>query len=293
MADLAGAGPDLPEAAARRLVSSAFSSSLAVTDFAAALHMGMRPLAMVQGFAVMGWNRGLYAGAGLRGYGYGYDPVAQYPCPHGWGVHGPGEIVTGITYEAAGLAQVWAEGLERSLARLVEEAAAVGAHGVIGVQDRTRPLIGEGVLEFHLLGTAVTLDEPPPPGAIWTTYLAGAKLAKLLEAGYAPVAVTGAYCELVVQAGCTTEILERGGYDPGGVVRPGSEIVQLSDAATLVRQRVRDRVRATLGECSLHGAELQIDEHRPVLRAVLRGTRIRRVGDAQPLPAPLPTVGMS
>ncbi|HET9691727.1 MAG TPA: hypothetical protein VFP61_11275 [Acidimicrobiales bacterium] len=279
---------DLPEAAGRRLAAAGWSAALSVSDFAACLQMGMRPAGIVQGFCVMGWQRGLYTYGG-----YGYRQLDYYPCPHGWGVHDPNEQVNGANWEAAALADVWAAGYNAAHSRMLEEAAARGAHGVIGVIDATKSLIDEHVREFHLVGTAVVLEGAGPAGPPWSTYLAGAKLVKLFEAGLVPVSVAGAYCQVHVLASCATEILEHGRWDATGVVRRGGEVVQLSDAATQARRLVRERLRATLGDCSLHGADLQVAGRGSTHTAVLRGTKVRRVHDVDPLPAPVPTVRLS
>src|SRR5271170_11357 len=81
---------DIPEAALRRLQSSAFSSGLSVPDFAACLDIGLQPVALVQGFCVMQWgwygpgsgySRGLSPYAGPQSAG-GYSET--YRCPHGF-----------------------------------------------------------------------------------------------------------------------------------------------------------------------------------------------------------------
>src|SRR5580693_10413549 len=78
-ADAAGTpgGPrgDLPEAAVRRLESTAFSSGLTVPDFAACLDLGLRPIALVQGFCVMQWG---WYGPG-SGYMRGMTPYVGGP----------------------------------------------------------------------------------------------------------------------------------------------------------------------------------------------------------------------
>ena len=279
---------DLPEAAGRRLAASGFSSSLSVSDFAATVQMGMTPVGVVQGFCVMGWQRGLYSYGG-----YGYHQLGYYPCPHGWGYHDANENPNGANWEAAAFADVWAAGYNSAHERMLEEAAAVGAHGVVGVVDATHSLIDAHVREFHLLGTAVVVEGAVRPERPWSTYLAGARLAKLFEAGMVPVSVAGAYCQVHVAPSCATEILERGGWDPTGTVRRGSEVVQLSDAATQARQLVRERLRSTLGDCALHGATLLVEGRGTTHTAVLLGTKVRQVRQADPLPAPLPTVQLS
>src|SRR5580658_10774276 len=84
-----GPSGDLPEAAVRRLDSSAFSSGLTVPDFAACLDLGLEPVALVQGFCVMRWG---WYGAG-SGYMRGASPWSAgardsgaysevWQCPH-------------------------------------------------------------------------------------------------------------------------------------------------------------------------------------------------------------------
>lgn len=290
---------DLPEAAARRLASSAWSSGLSVTDFAACQHMGLRPVGLVQGFCVMGWNPSLYypAAGGYWSANYRWaNSLSTYPCPHGV-VYSNEHPYAGFNIEGVGLEQVWADGYDTTLHRMLEEAEALGAHGVIGVMDATKSLIGPNVREFHLLGTAVVVEGSPHPKKIWSTYLAGVRLSKLLEAGMQPESIVGAFAAVTVFPSCVTEIQEGGGYDPYGRVVAAGEISQLSDAETAVRRLVRDHIKSTLGDGSLHGADLQVHEGggggHTMFSAILRGTRVRKVRDVEPLPAPIPTVRLS
>ena len=85
----------------------------------------------------------------------------------------------------------WASGFTTAYERMIDEATSAGAHGVVGVVDTSAPLADLGVVEFQVQGTAVRVVDgaPPADGRPWTTYLAGQRLAKLVEAGYAPVSV--------------------------------------------------------------------------------------------------------
>lgn len=293
--------PDLPEAAGRRLAARSWSSSLSVADLAALGPLRLRPVGLVQGFCVMSWNRGT-GGAGALGGWYAGGPVQTYQCPHPWGTHEAGEDPNGYTWDLEVLSRAWGDGYGSALRRMLEEADALGAEGVVAVTDSSRPLLGEGVQEFHLLGTAVVHEGTDgglpaaraarvagrPP---WSTFLAGAKLAKLFEAGLAPVSVVGALCELALRPGCATDMQERGTWDSWRRVDPAGEVVQLSDAHTEVRRRVREQVRRTLEPgWSLHGADLRVGEGHHRVTAVLRGTAVRQVHDAEPLPAPVPVV---
>src|SRR5579884_180214 len=107
----AGTG-DVPEVAGRRFQSSAFTSGLTVPDFAACLHMGLRPVAFVQGFCVMQWS---WYGAGspyLRGnspyLGGGRQYAESYNCPHG--MVSADHRSWGQNYEQTWVEDAWAQG---------------------------------------------------------------------------------------------------------------------------------------------------------------------------------------
>jgi uncharacterized protein YbjQ (UPF0145 family) len=288
---------DLPEAAGRRLQSKAFSSGLSVQEFAACQHMGMRPVGLVQGFCVMGWR--WYYGQRAGGYGGYYgsgNTLSTYNCPHPI-IHDAEHRSMGWNSECTDMQDAWGAGYNAAYQRLIEEAKEVGAHGIIGITDATKSLIDSSVREFHLYGTAVVLDDAPAPEGIWSTYLAGQKLAKLFEAGLLPVSVIASLAAVSVQPVCVTEYLESGRQDPYGMINYGGEITQLSDAHTEARRLARDHLKARLGGDSLHGAEMDVTEQHgygvEVIAAELRGTRVRRFRDAEPLPAPMPTVRLT
>jgi Putative heavy-metal-binding len=290
---------DLPPEAAGRLEQATFSSGLSVPDFAACLHMGMRPVGLVQGYCVMRWS---WYGAGSpysttaywTGRGQG-STLSSYRCPHGY-FYGSGEHRSwGANVEQPWVVSSWMQGYRSAFTRMREEAAEAGAHGVIGVIDRSSHLIDGGIREFHIYGTAVVIEGADPPEQIWTSYLAGQRLAKLIEAGFFPVSVVASMASVRVWAVCSTEILLRGGYDQWGTVRPTDEIVQVADAEMQARRLARNQLRADLGSDSLHGARLEVGWHEISegdfeRNCTLRGTRVRRFKDADPLPIPVPTV---
>jgi hypothetical protein len=299
----AGGGPagDLPEAADRRLTSGAFSSGLTVPDFAACLHMGLRPVGLVQGFCVMQWGwtgqgsimRGTspYSTAGRSG---SYSEV--FRCPHGY--VSAEHRSFGQNFDQPWVEQAWAQGFGSAYGRLMEEAGEAGAHGVIGVVDTNRHLADLNVTEFHILGTAVVVEgwDPPPGTPIWTTSLAGQRLGKLLEAGLMPVSVVAAMSSVRVWASCMTEYLMSGQAVTWGQATGTDEVVQISKAHMEVRRLARDQVRGMLGGDSLHGARLDVFERGgedQVIEAVLRGTRVRRFKDVDPIPVPKPTVSLA
>ncbi|HLM96148.1 MAG TPA: hypothetical protein VK283_07515 [Acidimicrobiales bacterium] len=306
----AGADGDLPEAAGRRLGGGSFSSGLTVPDFAACLQMGLRPVGLVQGFCVMQWG---WYGAGspyLRGmtpYSFGGSAPRgvyseSYRCPHGGFAYSNEHRIWGQNYQQPWVESAWGQGFGSAYTRLVEEAQEVGAHGVIGVVDSTRHLADMNVTEFHILGTAVVVEGggPPPGGTPWTTYLAGQRLAKLVEAGYMPVSVVAALASVRVWAYCVTEILMEGTLTAwgGSGYMPVAEVEQLSRAHMAARSLAREHVRGQLGNDNLQGAQIVANTQRlsqgdEVIECTLRGTRVRRFKDFDPLPAPRPTVRLS
>lgn len=291
---------DLPEAAERRLAGGPFSSGLSVADFSACLSMGLEPLGLVQGFCAMQW--GAYGGGILAGAmnqptvaAGGYAEV--YQCPHGFvsGEH----RAWGQNYEQTWVESAWATGFSSALARMVEEATALGAHGVVGVVDSETPLVEAGIAEFHLRGTAVRVEgAPAATGEPWTTFLAGQRLAKVFEAGYAPLGAVATVSSVRVWANCVTEYALEG---TGGVFGGGGtigEVDQVVRAHGVARELARARVRAQLHGDALHGAHLLATsrEHGPgdlEIQVRLAGNRVRRVAPFSPLPVPQLTVALS
>jgi len=290
---------DLPEAADRRLGGGPFTSGLSVPDFAACLQMGLEPVGYVQGFCVMQWGwygmnspyrqaLGPYGG-GSSGY------LENYQCPHG--MVSAEHRAWGQNYEQTWIEQAWGQGFADASHRMIEEATAAGAHGIVGVVDSAERLADLGVLEFHLRGTAVrVLDGAPPPGGRpWTTYLAGQRLAKLIEAGYVPVSVAAAVSSVRVWAYCITEYQLGGSAGTWGGGPGVSEVTQVASARMAARQIAREQVRSQLDGDALHGAQMivsedEVGEGDQEIQCLLRGNRVRRFKDFDPVPVPRPTV---
>jgi uncharacterized protein YbjQ (UPF0145 family) len=304
MAPDGSAPADLPEAAVRRLESGAFSSGLTVPDFAACLDLGLHPVGLVQGFCVMRWG---WYGAG-SGYMRGMNPYTgggqaagayseTYRCPHGFVSNE--HRMWGQNLEQSWVQDAWNQGYQASYSRMLEEATEAKAHGVIGVVDRVAHLADTGTTEFHFLGTAVVVDGGPPPagGVPWTTYLAGQRLTKSIEAGYMPISVVASMASIRVWAFCMTEYLMEGNRMWGGSNSP-QEVDQVSKAHMAVRQLARKHVRQQLGSDALHGARIQVVKRElsagdEVIDCTLRGNRMRRFKDFDVVPAPRPTVRLS
>jgi hypothetical protein len=295
---------DLPEAAVRRLGSGAFSSGLTVPDFAACLDLGLQPVALVQGFCVMQWG---WYGTGSR-YMRGVSPYADgaesaggysetYGCPHGF--VSAEHRAWGQNLEQTWVESAWTQGYGSAFGRMLEEAQAHRAHGVIGVVDRVENVADTGTTQFHFLGTAVVVDggQPPADGIPWSTYLAGQRLTKSIEAGFMPVAIVASLASVRVWANCITGYLMEGALNWGAPSGP-HPVEQVSRAHMAARQLARTHVRRQLEGDALHGARIdvvtrELSEGDEVIDCTLRGNRMRRFKDFDPMVLPRPTVRLS
>jgi uncharacterized protein YbjQ (UPF0145 family) len=79
-------------------------------------------------------------------------------------------------------------GRASALGRMIEEASALGADGVVGVR-LTEKHLDATKREFVALGTAVRARGQQRPGRPFTTDLAGQDVAKLLAAGWVPAGI--------------------------------------------------------------------------------------------------------
>ena len=155
------------------------------------------------------------------------------------------------------------------------------------------------MLEFHLRGTAVTvLGAPAATTPPWSTYLAGQLLSKVFEAGFVPISIIASIASIRVWAYCMTEYLMGGAGMMWANSSGPQEIDQVVTAKSQARFIARSDARAQLGSDSLRGAYMQLAEREYEkgdleIQAVLRGNRVRRFKDFDPLPAPQATVRLS
>jgi hypothetical protein len=224
--------------------------------------------------------------------------VENYQCPHG--MRSVDHRSWGQNYQQPWVEKAWTDGFASAYSRMLEEATALGADGVVGVVDTFAHLSEEGVVEFHIHGTAVRVQDAPPTVLWpWTTYLAGQRLAKIFEAGYVPVCIVAAISSVRVWAYCVTEyLMSRGGVSAWSMDAEVTEIEQIVSARTAAREIVRAHARGVVGGDALHGVDLAIREREfeqgdLEIECLLRGNRLRRFKDFDPLPPPQPTVRLS
>jgi uncharacterized protein YbjQ (UPF0145 family) len=277
----------------------AWSSSLTTNDFAACVEAGYEPLGFVQGCSVIswGWGSGMTSQIGFGAAGGGAVATRgyseQFACPHGF--VGADHRMYGLNYEQDWVEDAWRTGFLASYERLVEEAARLSAHGVIAVVDRVVHDPDTATYRFTAEGTAVRVagapDSKTPP---FSTFLAGQKLNKLLEAGFAPVAIVAEFVSVQVYSSCVTEYLLRGRGAVGWGAPVGGEVDQVSRAHEAARRLARERLRKRLGSDRLHAAHLDVREHEtmagPQIDVMLKGNRVRQFKAYDPLPLPRPVV---
>jgi uncharacterized protein YbjQ (UPF0145 family) len=161
--------------------SGSFTSNLTVEEFAAIRSVGFSPVGQVMGSAVynVGWS---YTGCGAMrggyGYGYGYGIAPVVPVPS--------------------TQKLLNEARHRAVRRMRDECAGLGGDGVVGVRLTVTSFYGNG-LEFMAMGTAVRADGDVHVGEStagarrprypFTSDLSGQDFAKLLRAGWVPVAL--------------------------------------------------------------------------------------------------------
>jgi uncharacterized protein YbjQ (UPF0145 family) len=143
----------------------AFTSDLTVEEFAAIRSVGFTPVGQVLGTAV--YNVGYAFG------GCGYSTL--------YTVGAPAMILSGFE-------QLVEDARYAALRRMTFECEALGGDGVVGVRLAAQPFHEIG-LEFLAIGTAVRADGDVRPVRPFTSDLSGQDFAKLLRAGWVPVAL--------------------------------------------------------------------------------------------------------
>jgi uncharacterized protein YbjQ (UPF0145 family) len=110
--------------------------------------------------------------------------------------------------EVAALTQAQLAVRELAVSRLQQEAAMMGAHGVIGVRlSQRRKYWGIGLVEFTAIGTAIKIPGEPPPKLPFTSDLNGQEFWQLRQAGYRPKGLVFGACSYYVHSNHQTRNL--------------------------------------------------------------------------------------
>ena len=175
-------GHELPPAAESRMAeirrSGTWGSALTADEFTAIRGVGFEPVGQVLGAAV--YNIGYAGGYGCPGAWAGYGgyvtPYQSVTAVSGQGVIGSFGPMVQTLYQAR----------RKALARMSQECAELGGHGVVGVL-LTIGAFPAGGLEFKAIGTAVRAPGGVPLKRPFTSDLSGQDFAKLITAGWVPV----------------------------------------------------------------------------------------------------------
>jgi uncharacterized protein YbjQ (UPF0145 family) len=162
---------DLPEHARERLAAMRqhrfFTSDISVNEFLLVKEVGFQPLGLVMGSSI---------------FHIGFQPIRA-----------------GISEELSTLTQAMYAARELAMVRMVEEADALGADGIVAM--RLTVCIhtwGTNVIEFLAIGTAVKHTEKQgwrtPDGMPFTSDLSGQEFWTLLHAGYRPLGFVMGNC---------------------------------------------------------------------------------------------------
>ena len=294
---------------AGRLRSDSFTSGLSINEFAACASLGLEPLQFVQGYSVLAQSSPLYSG-GVSMTGrrfvptqigpYGYmmnahirNMTAQgywkrYRCPHVHQVITAEHMTWGANSEQLLMHASWKRGYSAAFSRMVEQAKAIDAHGVIGVRDDLHHFAETPALEYRVIGTAVRVtDAPETKGAPWTTHLAGPPLVNLIASGYVPVSAVVERTWMAVWPYCLTKFFLEGKILQRDLMGdPVQEVDQVSDAKMKLVEIATAHVRDEAKGDPVYGIDIELgDEHIGgsgawIMDATVRGTRLRRFDQA-------------
>lgn len=194
----------------RTSAQTAYTSSLSTNEYFLAREAGCEPIGIVMGssFYQVGFYRNL------------------------WGYRGRTGEIEPLTH-----AQLAAR--ELAVSRLQQEAALLGAHGVIGVKlTERRKGWGIGMVEFTAIGTAIRISGSPPTDRPFTSDLSGQEFWQLRQAGYLPRGLVFGVCSYYVHSDRTTrQLLNRSIWNQVfGSGRRNQELVQITQGFQAARE---------------------------------------------------------
>jgi len=158
--------------------SGTWGSALSTDEFAAIRSVGFEPVGQVLGAAV--YNLGYTGGYGCAGAWTGYYGNS----------FGPTRSVTQLSSRGgatsfAPMVKALYAARHAAINRMIAECAALGGHGVVGV-NLSIGRFPAGGLEFKAIGTAVRAPGAPRPKRPFTSDLSGQDFAKLIMRGWVP-----------------------------------------------------------------------------------------------------------
>jgi uncharacterized protein YbjQ (UPF0145 family) len=247
----------LPKDALRRLAElqgkdALFTSDLSVNEFLLVKEAGFHP-------------RGLVVGSSI--YHIGFQTK-------GWSTSREVQTLTQAMYAARELA----------MSRMEEEAAVLGADGIVGVRlDVGFYEWGRGTAEFLALGTAVSAEDggnwKTPAGKPFTSDLSGQDFWTLLQAGHAPLGL--------VMGTCVFHVAHQGMFKAMGNIGQNKEMPNftqaLYEARELAMERMQDEAKK-VGAEGIVGVQIQEKSHiwgSHTIEFFAMGTAVRKLPDRE------------
>ena len=247
----------LPKDALRRLAElqgkdALFTSDLSVNEFLLVKEAGFHP-------------RGLVVGSSI--YHIGFQAK-------GWSSSREVQTLTQAMYAARELA----------MSRMEEEAAVLGADGIVGVRlDVGFYEWGRGTAEFLALGTAVSAEDggnwKTPAGKPFTSDLSGQDFWTLLQAGHAPLGL--------VMGTCVYHVAHQGMFKAMGNIGQNKEMPNftqaLYEARELAMERMQDEAKK-VGAEGIVGVQIQEKSHiwgSHTIEFFAMGTAVRKLPDRE------------
>jgi uncharacterized protein YbjQ (UPF0145 family) len=127
--------------------------------------------------------------------------VVMGTCFYKVGFYGYFRGFQNFTGELKPLSQAQLAARELAVVRMQQEAAMLGAQGIIGVRlKKSRQGWGTGVIEFTAIGTAIRVPGRPPTSQPFTSDLSGQEFWQLYKAGYWPKGLVFGACSYYVHS---------------------------------------------------------------------------------------------
>ncbi len=206
-----------------------FTSDLTCNEFLLAREAGYEPIGLVMGSSFYKVRFG--------GYYNGYRT---------------------FTGELTALSQAQLAARELAIARLSQEAAILGADGVIGVRLKLGGYDWSNrTIEFTAIGTAIRIPNRQPDPQPFTSDLSGQEFWQLHQAGYYPKGIVLGVCSYYVHTDWNTRQLTRGGFFGRGSGQ-NQEIAQYTMGFNLARRTAMSRLADDIRK---HHAEGSVGMH--------------------------------
>jgi len=186
----------------------------------------------------------------------GYEPIglvmgtAFYKVSF-WGYFRNYQSFTG---ELSALSQAQLAAREMAIARLQQEAAILGAHGVIGVRLKMGGYDWSSrTIEFTAVGTAIRIRDRQSASQPFTSDLSGQEFWQLHQAGYYPRGLVFGICSYYIHTDWNTQNMTRGGFFGRGSGQ-NQEVTQYTQGFQLARHLAMSRLKEDIYKHQAEGA---------------------------------------